>query len=126
MDARTPITAAPCQPDDKPGREPVFSQAPETETRTHVDLELLVFMHRFVSDLLHYQLVDWFGQHPDQMISLAHLAPAMRRPAEVVRPVLGDLVLNGLLIATRVQGELFYQLRSDPQIQATVRRFSQR
>ena len=76
--------------------------------------------------MLHYQLVDWFGQHPDQVISLAHLAPAVRRPVEAVRPVLGDLVLNGLLVTSRVQDELVYQLHSDPQMQATVRRFSQR
>ena len=57
---------------------------------------------------------------------LALLAPAVRRPIETVRPVLGDLVLNGLLITSRVHGELVYQLRPDPQMQATVRRFSRR
>ncbi|MBK9232216.1 MAG: hypothetical protein IPO15_15535 [Anaerolineae bacterium] len=126
MKAQVPQPVTPYQPGDGSPVGPFLTHASEPETRTCVDLELLVFIHRFASDLLHFQLVDWFGQHPDQVISLALLAPAVRRPIETVRPVLGDLVLNGLLITSRVHGELVYQLRPDPQMQATVRRFSRR
>ncbi len=92
----------------------------------NVDLEMLAFMHRFARDLLHQKVIVWFAQHPDQAVSLAAIAPIIRRPPEVVRPVLGDMVLNGLLVAERRNGEATYQLCSNPHLQAIAQRYSLR
>lgn len=80
-----------------------------------VDVDLLVFIERYASDLLKWDIISFFAQNPNSYDTADNIAHQVGRNPRVVRPELGDLVMLGILELGRLNGDHIYQLtqRSD-------------
>jgi hypothetical protein len=80
-----------------------------------VDVDLLVFIERYASDLLKWDLITFFARNPDLCDTADNVARHVGRNLRAVRPELGDLVMSGILDRYRLNGDHIYQLtrRSD-------------
>ncbi len=93
----------------------VSSQSRKGSTK-EVDVDLLVFIERYASDLLKWDLISFFARNPDLYDTADNVARHVGRNLRVVRPELGDLVMAGILDRYRLNGgDHIYQLtrRSD-------------
>ena len=86
-------------------------RGPEKE----VDVDLLVFIERYASDLLKWDIISFFAQNPDLYDTADNIAQHVGRNSRAVRPELGDLVILGILEWGHLNGDHVYQLtqRSD-------------
>jgi hypothetical protein len=92
----------------------VSSQSRKGSTK-EVDVDLLVFIERYASDLLKWDLISFFARNPDLYDTADNVARHVGRNLRAVRPELGDLVMSGILDRYRLNGDQIYQLtrRSD-------------
>lgn len=88
-----------------------------------IDVDLLVFLERYTSDLLKWDILSLFAQNPNFVGTTGKVAQAIGRPEKAVRTSLGDLALHGLL-ETEPEGrdQIRYRLTNAPQLRALVRR----
>jgi hypothetical protein len=71
----------------------------------------MVFIERYATDLLKWDILTFFANCPDCCASASVVAEKIGRSAQSVRPELGDLVLLGLLDQCDLeQGQTLYQL----------------
>ena len=86
------------------------SQQPPTK---EIDVDFLVFIERYAADLLRWDILTFFANHPDLDVSAATVARHIGRSVHSVRPELGDLVLLGVLTRNQPEdGQTRYQLTS--------------
>jgi hypothetical protein len=79
-----------------------------------VDIEFLVFVERYATDLLKWDILTYFAHHPNALVSAATIADRIGRNVQSVRPDVGELVLLGVLEQkTAPDGLLIYQLTQD-------------
>ena len=90
-----------------------------------VDIEFLVFVERYATDLLKWDILTFFADHPATCASAAEIAQRIGRTMQSVWPELGDLVLLGILAQNRVsEGQTFYQLTQDPYLRKMTLKFA--
>ena len=94
-------------------------------TRVLVDLELLAFIARYAKGQIAWNLTAFFSVHPQVTMDISRISVILRRPADVIRPVLGDLVLRGFLVTQRYDGTLMYKITSDDRVLSTAARFGE-
>jgi hypothetical protein len=90
-----------------------------------VDVDFLVFIERYATDLLKWDILTFFGHNPDFCGSLSHIAQQIGRSSRSIRPELGDLALVGIL--DRVQspgGKTLYQLTKNPHLRGLTLKFA--
>ncbi|MFQ5613575.1 MAG: hypothetical protein ACE5H9_15735 [Anaerolineae bacterium] len=92
--------------------------------RKEVDVDLLVFVERYVVNLLKWDLVTYFAQNPDNESTAQDVARAIGRSPYVVRSELGDLALLGVLERSSSRGEPGYNLTSDPYLRGLAFKFA--
>ena len=86
----------------------VTSQQPPTK---EIDVEFVVFIERYATDLLKWDILTFFASNPDYCASASMVAEEIGRSARTVRPELGDLVLLGILDQCDLEdGQTLYQL----------------
>jgi hypothetical protein len=86
----------------------VTSQQPPTK---EIDVEFMVFIERYATDLLKWDILTFFANKPDYCASVSTVAEKIGRGAHTVRPELGDLVLLGVLDRCNLEdGQTLYQL----------------
>jgi len=76
-------------------------RGPEKE----VDVDLLVFIERYASDLLKWDIISFFAQNPDLYDTADNIAQHVGRNPRAVRPELGDLVILGILEWGHLNGD---------------------
>jgi len=90
-----------------------------------IDVEFLVFVERYATDLLKWDIITYFAHHPDALIPVATIADRIGRHVQSVRPEVGDLVLLGVLVQkTAPDGLLVYQLTQDPYLRKMTLKFA--
>jgi hypothetical protein len=91
-----------------------------------VDVDFLVFVERYATDLLKWDILTFFGQHPEACVSMPALARKIGRNVPAIRPEVGDLVLLGILEQGRAEAdsEFTYQLTQDLQLRQMTIKFS--
>ena len=89
-----------------------------------VDVDLLVFIERYASDLLKWDLISFFAQNPDLYDTADNVARHIGRNPRVVRPELGDLVMSGVLDRHRLNGDQIYQLTRRSDLRKLALRFA--
>lgn len=62
-----------------------------------IDVAFLVFIERYATNLLKWDILSFFAQCPDFCVSASTVAEQIGRNVHSVRPELGDLVLLGIL-----------------------------
>jgi len=76
-----------------------------------INVEFLVFVQRYATDLLKWDILTFFGHYPDFSGTISQIARRVGRNSAAVRPEVGDLVLLGILEQTDTpQGKSLYQL----------------
>ena len=58
-----------------------------------IDVEFLVFVERYATDLLKWDIITYFAHHPDALVPAATIADRIGRNVQSVRPEVGNLVL---------------------------------
>lgn len=90
-----------------------------------LDVAFLVFVERYVTDLLKWDILTFFASNPDLYASETLLAQRLGRNVRSVRPELGDLVLMGLLEQVQAEdGQTAYQLTQESRLQRMALRFA--
>jgi hypothetical protein len=90
-----------------------------------IDVEFLVFVERYATDLLKWDIITYFAHHPDALVPVATIADRIGRNMQSVRPEVGDLVLLGILVQkTAPDGLLVYQLTQDPYLRRMALKFA--
>jgi hypothetical protein len=76
-----------------------------------VDVDFLVFVERYATDLLRLDILTFFGHNPDFCGPTSQIAQYIGRRALSIRPELGDLALLGILEPVQPEaGETLYKL----------------
>lgn len=79
-----------------------------------VDVDFLVFVERYATDLLRLDILTFFGHNPDFCGPTSQIAQSIGRRALSIRPELGDLALLGILEEVQSQaGETLYKLTTE-------------
>jgi hypothetical protein len=90
-----------------------------------VDVDFLVFVERYATDLLKWDLLTFFGHNPDFCDSSAQIAQHLGRNDAVIRPELGDLALLGILDKTQASGgKILYALTKEPHLKNLTLKFA--
>ena len=96
----------------------------QTPTK-QVDIGFLVFIQRYATDLLKWDILTFFAHHPDFCGSLPQIAQHLKRVPHSLQPEIGDLVLLGILVQTRhPDAPTLYQLTSDPHLRQMTLKFA--
>jgi hypothetical protein len=90
-----------------------------------VDIALLVFIERYANDLLRWDLISFFAQHPDLYDTADNVARNVGRDPRVVRSELGDLVILGILEWDNLHGDHMYQLTQRPDLRRLALKFAE-
>ncbi|MCB0208731.1 MAG: hypothetical protein KDJ52_05360 [Anaerolineae bacterium] len=92
-----------------------------------VDVDFLVFVERYATDLLKWDILTLFGQNPNIKASLSKIAQSVGRSVTSVRPEVGDLTLVGILEQTPSphRDEALFQLTQSPQFRRLVIKFAE-
>lgn len=86
-----------------------------------IDIAFLVFVERYATDLLKWDILTFFARRPNLYVSAGQIAGHLGRSTHIVRPELGDLVLAGILNQRRVQdGTILYRLTDIPYLRNMV------
>ncbi|MDM8528072.1 hypothetical protein QUF58_07635 [Anaerolineales bacterium HSG24] len=93
------------------------------EPTKEVDIDFLVFIERYASDLLKWDILTFFATHPDQPYSTEQIARHVGRNIQSVRPDLGDLTLSGIL-EQYTNDEVTYQLTQSSRFRDIVLKLS--
>lgn len=90
-----------------------------------VDVDLLVFVERYATDLLKWDILTLFARNPSFSASAAQIAQGIGRNTYLVQPELGDLALLGILEQTVGPGnEIMYQLTPKPHLRRVILKFA--
>jgi hypothetical protein len=90
-----------------------------------VDVEFLVFMERYATDLLKWDILAYFAQYPYACVSAAKIAQAIGCSSHSIRPELGDLTLLKVLEhASSTNGQVLYQLTPAPTLRRVISKFA--
>jgi hypothetical protein len=90
-----------------------------------IDVAFLVFVERYASDLLRWDILSFFAQHPDMYASASQVAQKVGRSPHSVRPELGDFVLLGILNQRQLhQGPTLYRLTEAPHLRKLALKFA--
>ena len=90
-----------------------------------VDIEFLVFVERYATDLLKWDILTFFADHPATCAPAAEIAQRIGRTMQSVWPELGDLVLLGILTQNRTtQGQTLYQLTQESYLRRMTLKFA--
>ena len=91
-----------------------------------VDVDFMVFVERYATDLLKWDILTFFGHNPDFCGSTSQIAYRIRRSGHSIRPELGDLALLGVLEQTQQNDErqTLYQLTKEPDLRRLILKFA--
>ena len=95
-----------------------------TPTR-EVDVEFLVFVQRYATDLLKWDILSFFAHHPDVRIPVYQLAQKIGRNPHSILPELGDLKILGILEQSRLpNNQILYQLARKSDLRKMALKFA--
>ena len=90
-----------------------------------VDVDFMVFVERYATDLLKWDILTFFGHNPDYCGSTSQIARRIGRGSHSIRPELGDLALLGILEQTQQEErQTLYQLTKEPSLRRLILKFA--
>ena len=96
----------------------------QTPTK-EIDVGFLVFVQRYATDLLKWDILTFFAHNPTFRGSLSQLAQQLRRSPHALQPEIGDLVLVGILTQTPTpDSKTVYQLTEQPHLRQMTLKFA--
>jgi hypothetical protein len=99
--------------------------SPLSSATKEVDIDFLVFVERYATDLLKWDILTFFGHNPDFCAPTSQIAQHIGRSSLSIRPELGDLALLGILDQTQSKtGKTLYRLTKDPHLRSMTLKFA--
>lgn len=92
--------------------------------KKEIDLDSLVFLERYVTNLLKLELLTFFGNNPHLQSGALDVATQLGRSYKSVRSELGDLTILGLLQKSVESGQPVYQLTADTNLRPKIMAFA--
>jgi len=89
-----------------------------------IDVDQLVFMERYVTNLLKWDLLAFFGSHPVEQKNASEIAKAVGRSLSVVRLELGDLAILNLLRKSNGHSQPVYELTHNSILRNQIIKFA--
>jgi hypothetical protein len=90
-----------------------------------VDVDFLVFVERYATDLLKWDILTFFAHNPNYCAPASQIAQQIGRSAYSIQPELGDLALLGILEQRHGLGEqTLYQLTHKPHLRRVILKFA--
>jgi hypothetical protein len=90
-----------------------------------VDVDLLVFVERYATDLLKWDILTFFAHNPNFSAPAAQIARQIGRSSYSIQPELGDLALLGILEQSPgLDDQIAYQLTRSPQVRRVILKFA--
>ena len=90
-----------------------------------IDLDLLIFIERYATNLLKWDILTFFGRHPNNRQTAQDIALEIGRSYRAIRPELGDLAMLGILNKFDNHNQPKYQLTGNPALRSLTLKFSQ-
>lgn len=88
-----------------------------TRPGKEIDVAFLVFVERYATDLIKWDILTLFAHNPDFPMPASKTAKHLGRSVHSIRPELGDLALLGILNQSHKQnGQAVYRLTKEPQL----------
>lgn len=88
-----------------------------------IDVAFLVFVERYATDLIKWDILTFFARNPDFPIPASKTAKHLGRSVHSIRPELGDLAMLGILNQSHKQnGQTVYRLTQEPQLRKIILR----
>ena len=82
-----------------------------------VDVDFLVFVERYATDLLKWDILTFFGHNPNFCGATSQIAERIGRSSLSVRPELGNLALFGILEQIPTEdNQTQYRLTTQPNL----------
>lgn len=92
-----------------------------------IDVAFLVFVERYATDLIKWDILTFFAHNPDFLIPASKTAKHLGRSVHSIRPELGDLALMGILSQTHMpDGQTLYQLTKEPRLRKMALKLAER
>jgi predicted ArsR family transcriptional regulator len=99
---------------------------PHQSPAKEVDVAFLVFVERYATDLLKWDIITLFAHKPASSATASDVARMLGLSVQSVRPELGDLALLDILQQSKQQdGQTIYQLTKDPHLRKMALKFAQ-
>ena len=96
-------------------------QSPSKE----VDVGFLIFVQRYATDLLKWDILSFFAHHPHLRASVSQIAQQIGRSPHSILPEVGDLKILGILKQIRTSDhKTFYQLTEEPHLRNLALKFA--
>lgn len=95
-----------------------------TKSMSEIDVTLFVFLERYASSLIKWDILTYFGNHPDSITTALELSCNLNKNYQVVRRNVGDLALLGILDMDNSDTLPGYRLAKKPNVQSLVRRMA--
>lgn len=95
-----------------------------TFPQKEIDLALLIFIERYATSLPKWDILAFFGQHPDKSYSAEEIAVQLGRSIRSVRPELGELALLNVLEKDARHAQPTYCLTRHLPLRALVIKFA--
>ena len=90
-----------------------------------VDVEFLVFVQRYATDLLRWDILTFFAAHPDFCGPVAKVAQRLARPTHSIQLEMRDLALLGILKQEQAaDNQPVYCLTQDTYLRGMTLKFS--
>lgn len=90
-----------------------------------VDVDFLVFVERYATDLLRWDILTFFAHNPNFSAPAAQIARQIGRSSYSIQPELGDLALLGILEQGQAPGDqITYQLTQTPHLRRVILKFA--
>ncbi len=98
----------------------------DTSSAMHdIDVALFVFLERYAPSLIKWDILTYFGAHPNHTVTALELSRQLNKNYQVVRRNVGDLALLGVLEMDAAPPQPIYRLTTaNPSIRATVERIA--
>jgi len=98
---------------------------PLSSPTIEVDVAFLVFIERYATDLLKWDIFTFFAHNPNVEVPASKIAKQIGRNVDSVYPELGDLVLLRILKQQQgLDGQILYQLTEEPYFRKMTLKFS--
>ena len=91
-----------------------------------VDVDFMVFVERYATDLLKWDILTFFSHNPEFFGTTEQIAQRLGRSSHSIRPELGDLALLGILDQKQrtEDHKTLFKLTQEPKLRQLTLKFA--
>ncbi len=99
--------------------------SPLSPPAKEVDISLLVFVQRYATDLLKWDILTFFAHNPNFCAPVSQIAQALGRSLQSIQSEVGDLAMLGILEKQKTSDhKIEYQLTNETYLRQMMLKFA--